>query len=91
MARDSNLLVLDEPTNDLDVETLDLLEEIIADPIREIKDAARRAGRELVEKGELSTEVLDAVAKDYLPKEAFLKGSNDFWDRCIKAGKFLAL
>ena len=31
MARDSNLLVLDEPTNDLDVETLDLLEEIIAD------------------------------------------------------------
>ena len=31
MARDSNLLVLDEPTNDLDVETLDLLEELIAD------------------------------------------------------------
>ncbi len=31
MARDSNLLVLDEPTNDLDVETLDLLEEVIAD------------------------------------------------------------
>ena len=31
MARESNLLVLDEPTNDLDVETLDLLEELIAD------------------------------------------------------------
>jgi ATP-binding cassette subfamily F protein uup len=31
MARQSNLLVLDEPTNDLDVETLDLLEEIVAD------------------------------------------------------------
>jgi ATP-binding cassette subfamily F protein uup len=31
MARDSNLLVLDEPTNDLDVETLDLLQELIAD------------------------------------------------------------
>jgi ATP-binding cassette subfamily F protein uup len=31
MARPSNLLVLDEPTNDLDVETLDLLEEIVAD------------------------------------------------------------
>ena len=29
MARESNLLVLDEPTNDLDVETLDLLQEII--------------------------------------------------------------
>jgi ABC transport system ATP-binding/permease protein len=31
MAVESNLLILDEPTNDLDVETLDLLEEIVAD------------------------------------------------------------
>jgi ATP-binding cassette subfamily F protein uup len=30
-AQPSNLLVLDEPTNDLDVETLDLLEELIGD------------------------------------------------------------
>jgi ATP-binding cassette subfamily F protein uup len=30
-ARQSNLLVLDEPTNDLDLETLDLLQEVIAD------------------------------------------------------------
>ncbi|UWQ12002.1 ABC-F family ATP-binding cassette domain-containing protein [Aliiroseovarius crassostreae] len=29
MARQSNLLVLDEPTNDLDVETLDLLQDIL--------------------------------------------------------------
>ncbi|OIQ71260.1 ABC transporter ATP-binding protein uup [mine drainage metagenome] len=31
MARESNLLILDEPTNDLDVETLDLLQEILCD------------------------------------------------------------
>ncbi len=31
MARESNLLVLDEPTNDLDVETLDLLQELLGD------------------------------------------------------------
>jgi len=31
LATPSNLLVLDEPTNDLDMETLDLLEEILAD------------------------------------------------------------
>jgi ATP-binding cassette subfamily F protein uup len=31
MAKDSNLLILDEPTNDLDVETLDLLQELIDD------------------------------------------------------------
>ena len=30
MARPSNLLILDEPTNDLDVETLDLLQELIS-------------------------------------------------------------
>jgi len=30
-AREANLLVLDEPTNDLDLETLDLLQEVIAD------------------------------------------------------------
>jgi ATP-binding cassette subfamily F protein uup len=31
MAKDSNVLILDEPTNDLDVETLDLLQELIDD------------------------------------------------------------
>lgn len=31
LAKPSNLLVLDEPTNDLDLETLDLLEETLAD------------------------------------------------------------
>jgi len=30
-ARPSNLLVMDEPTNDLDLDTLDLLEEVLAD------------------------------------------------------------
>ncbi|MCA9561286.1 MAG: ATP-binding cassette domain-containing protein, partial [Myxococcales bacterium] len=31
LARPSNLLVLDEPTNDLDIETLDVLEDVLAD------------------------------------------------------------
>jgi ATP-binding cassette subfamily F protein uup len=31
LARPSNLLVLDEPTNDLDLETLDLLEDLLSD------------------------------------------------------------
>jgi ATP-binding cassette subfamily F protein uup len=31
MARPANLLILDEPTNDLDVETLDLLQDILGD------------------------------------------------------------
>src|SRR5690606_14152429 len=31
LARPANLLVLDEPTNDLDMDTLDLLQEVLAD------------------------------------------------------------
>ncbi len=31
MARPSNLLVMDEPTNDLDVETLDLLQDLLGE------------------------------------------------------------
>ena len=31
LAQPANLLILDEPTNDLDIETLDLLEEMLAD------------------------------------------------------------
>lgn len=31
LAKESNLLILDEPTNDLDLETLDLLQELIGD------------------------------------------------------------
>jgi ATP-binding cassette subfamily F protein uup len=31
LARPSNLLILDEPTNDLDLETMDVLEELLAD------------------------------------------------------------
>ncbi len=31
LAQPSNLLILDEPTNDLDIETLDLLEEVLAE------------------------------------------------------------
>ncbi|MDP4033390.1 MAG: ABC transporter ATP-binding protein, partial [Pseudorhodobacter sp.] len=31
MARPSNLLILDEPTNDLDVETLDLLQDVLGE------------------------------------------------------------
>jgi len=66
------------------------LDSILARQIEEIKSAARRAGKELVEEGTLSPQALDDVARDYLPKELTLKGANDFWDKCIKAGKLLS-
>ena len=51
LAKPSNLLVLDEPTNDLDLETLDVLEEMLGDYagtvllISHDRDFLDRAGR----------------------------------------------
>ncbi|MEA1970545.1 MAG: flavodoxin family protein [Thermodesulfobacteriota bacterium] len=66
------------------------LEKILGEQIKEIREATRRAGREFVEKGTLSPQVLDDVSRDYLPKDLMLKGANDFWDKCIKVGKLLS-
>ncbi|MGC2632254.1 MAG: ABC-F family ATP-binding cassette domain-containing protein, partial [Rhodomicrobium sp.] len=54
LAKPSNLLVLDEPTNDLDLETLDVLEEMLADyagtliPISHDRDFLDRAVTSIV-------------------------------------------
>lgn len=64
------------------------MNELLPDAVKEIKAAAEQAGRDLVEKGYIPAETADAVAKDYLPKDAFLHGSNAFWDQCIEAEKF---
>ncbi len=64
------------------------LADLLPDAVAEIRQAARTAGRELVEQGTFSPATLDAVARDYLPKQAFLDGSNRFWDECIERGVF---
>ena len=43
LAKPSNLLVLDEPTNDLDLETLDVLEEMLADYAGTVSSSATTA------------------------------------------------
>ena len=40
LATPSNLMVLDEPTNDLDIETLDLLQELLGDYAGTISSSA---------------------------------------------------
>jgi len=82
MAKPSNVLVLDEPTNDLDIETLDLLQEILGDydgtvllvsHDRDFLDrvatttvAMEGAGRVVVHAGGWS---------DYAPKRALIEAS----------------
>jgi len=65
------------------------MEEALPEPVGKIKQAARRAGRELVESGSISPEARAAVAEEVFTKEVFIQNSNRFWDRCIAKGRWL--
>ena len=65
------------------------MEEAFPEPVQRIKQAARQAGRELVQNGSLSPAAREAVAEPVFTKEVFLQQSNRFWDRCIAKGKWL--
>lgn len=45
-------------------------------PVKDIVEAAREAGRQLVEDGEMSQETLGIIGRDILPLEKFVKTSN---------------
>tara|TARA_R110002110_G_scaffold21167_6_gene84465 strand:- start:1458 stop:3269 length:1812 start_codon:yes stop_codon:yes gene_type:complete len=87
MARQSNLLVLDEPTNDLDVETLDLLQElletydgtvILVSHDRDFLD--RVAATTIAMEGDGRATVYAGGWSDYLSQ----RGQDDFSESVIK-------
>ena len=61
MARPSNLLVLDEPTNDLDIETLDLLQDVLGEFDGTVLLVSH--DRDFVDRIATSTILLDAGAR----------------------------
>ena len=88
MARSSNLLVLDEPTNDLDVETLDLLQELLGtydgtvllvSHDREFLD--RVAATTIAMEGDGRATVYAWGWSDYLSQ----RGQDDFAESVVKA------
>ncbi|SFD72643.1 ATP-binding cassette, subfamily F, uup [Sulfitobacter brevis] len=88
MARESNVLVLDEPTNDLDVETLDLLQElldsydgtvIMVSHDRDFLD--RVAATTIAMEGDGRATVYAGGWTDYLNQ----RGQDDFSDSVTKA------
>ena len=88
MARESNLLVLDEPTNDLDVETLDLMEEllgsydgtvILVSHDRDFLD--RVAATTIAMEGDGKATVYAGGWTDYLAQ----RGMEDFADSVVKS------
>ncbi|MHC1740521.1 MAG: ATP-binding cassette domain-containing protein [Anaerolineaceae bacterium] len=77
-ARPANLLVLDEPTNDLDIETLELLEDLLLDYSGTLLLVSH--DREFLNNLATSTIVLDG--KGHV--EEFVGGYDD-WQRQVKA------
>jgi putative NADPH-quinone reductase len=65
-----------------------VMDKILPDQVKQIKQAARRAGKELVEQGSFSDQTLAEISQECIPTEIFIDGANLFWDRCIEAGKF---
>ncbi|UOA31801.1 ABC transporter ATP-binding protein uup [Sulfitobacter sp. DSM 110093] len=88
MARSSNLLVLDEPTNDLDVETLDLMQELLGtydgtvllvSHDRDFLD--RVAATTIAMEGDGRATVYAGGWSDYLAQ----RGQDDFSESVVKA------
>ncbi|NUH64418.1 ATP-binding cassette domain-containing protein [Sulfitobacter sp. S0837] len=88
MARSSNLLVLDEPTNDLDVETLDLMQELLGNYdgtvllVSHDRDFLDRvAATTIAMEGDGRATVYAGGWSDYIAQ----RGQDDFSDSVVKA------
>ncbi len=80
MAKPSNLLVLDEPTNDLDIETLDLLQEVLSDYDGTVLLVSH--DRDFIDRVATTTVALEGAGRivvhaggwsDYAPKRALVE------------------
>ncbi|MEX3315256.1 ABC-F family ATP-binding cassette domain-containing protein [Sulfitobacter sp. PS-8MA] len=88
MARSSNLLVLDEPTNDLDVETLDLMQELLGNYdgtvllVSHDRDFLDRvAATTIAMEGDGRATVYAGGWSDYIAQ----RGQDDFAESVVKA------
>ena len=67
---------------------LEMAEKLMPEKVAPVYEAARQAGKQLVEKGRISPELEAAVAQELMPREAFVKAMNDYfhkaWDAALK-------
>ena len=67
---------------------LEMAEKFMPEKVAPVYEAARQAGKQLVEKGRISPELEAAVAQELMPREAFVKAMNDYfhkaWDAALK-------
>ena len=56
-----------------------------APAVGEVFEAARKAGRETVEKGSIGEETLRTVGQELMPKEAYSQMANTYFQECLEA------
>jgi hypothetical protein len=54
-------------------------------PIDDIFEAAKEAGRQLVKEQKMSTETLDIVSRELLPREMYIQNANQNFQQALKA------
>lgn len=55
-------------------------------PLDDIFDAAKEAGRQLVEEGAMSSDTLDIVSRELMPRDMYLAGANQSFQERLDAG-----
>lgn len=65
-------------------EIFPLFEGLAPDKVKPIYEAARNAGKELVEKGRVSKELADKVAEEIVPLEGFCEAANNYFDQAME-------
>ena len=57
----------------------------MGEPIDDIFDAAKEAGRQLVEAGEMSAETLSIISRELMPLEMYLQAVNQYFQQALDA------
>jgi len=65
---------------------LEMAEKFMPEKVASVYEAARQAGKQLVEKGRISSELEAAVAQELMPRDAFVKAMNDYFRKAWDAG-----
>ncbi len=65
---------------------LQMAEQHMPDKTDKVYTAAREAGRELVQKGRVSEQTEKEVAKELIPRDAFVKAMNDYFRKAWEEG-----
>ena len=64
------------------------MQQALPEKVAAVEEAARRAGRELAERGEVSAATAGEVAQPFFPVDLYVDGANLFWDRCLEKKRF---